>query len=201
MLNNKFNYLTYIISSAVPTGYNLLDNGHKKLNSTGNVKPTLCTKLFLTMPFFLAFRLGLNLRLSSLIGGSGSIEYFAFDQPQYNECLLCAIFYLDNFTTNLSILSFPIRKAFSEPRISKTTPSEMPLSQSGLFYNYWWMEREMSELLPVNFSFKYDTRNLLMEYFIVYKPYIRSFPSVGIYELFYDTISTTMIHQKPSMQY
>lgn len=63
-----------------------------------------------------------------------------------------------------------------------------------------WLEREMSEMVGVFFSFKNDTRNLLLEYTNVFKPLLKNFPSFGYFELFFDTLKQHMIHKNTSLQ-
>lgn len=74
-------------------------------------------------------------------------------------------------------------------------------SAETLFYNFWWLEREVSELSNVSFLNKSDVRNLLLEYSNVTKPQLREFPSIGLFELYFDFIYQTMVQVFNSTQF
>ena len=49
----------------------------------------------------------------------------------------------------------------------------------------------------VGFYFKYknDSRNLLLEYTNIFKPLLRFFPVCGFFELFFNSITQTILHR------
>ena len=63
-----------------------------------------------------------------------------------------------------------------------------------------WLEREVSELNGVSFSGKKDLRNLMLQYGDASKPFKKSFPSIGLKEMFYDPIKDTIIQNPLSVQ-
>ena len=73
-------------------------------------------------------------------------------------------------------------------------------SLDNLFFNCWWLEREVSEMLGYRFYYKKDSRNLLLEYTNVFKPMLKFFPVIGFFELFFSMIAQTIIHKAPTIQ-
>jgi NADH:ubiquinone oxidoreductase subunit C len=63
-----------------------------------------------------------------------------------------------------------------------------------------WLEREVSELNGVSFSGKKDLRNLMLQYGDASKPFKKSFPSIGLKEMFYDPIKDIVIQNPVSVQ-
>ena len=50
------------------------------------------------------------------------------------------------------------------------------------------------------FLFKYDTRNLLLEYFNIFKPLKKQFPSYGLTEVYFNLIYLFLIQPLVSLQ-
>ena len=59
-------------------------------------------------------------------------------------------------------------------------------SCESVFLNANWMERECSEMLSLVFKNKYDTRNLLLAYFDLFKPLLKQNSSVGNLEVVFN---------------
>jgi len=74
-------------------------------------------------------------------------------------------------------------------------------SLTELFLNANWLEREASELNAVNFEGKKDLRNLMLQYGDLSSPFQKSFPSIGTREIFYDSITDTLIQTPVSIQF
>ena len=55
-----------------------------------------------------------------------------------------------------------------------------------------WLEREIAELHGMIFNGKKDLRNLMLQYGDTSAPFQKSFPSVGLKEMFYDPIKDTI---------
>jgi NADH:ubiquinone oxidoreductase subunit C len=55
-------------------------------------------------------------------------------------------------------------------------------------------------MLGLCFEGKTDSRNLLLEYTSVLKPLSKSFPSVGLFELFFDVLKQQILHRVNSTQ-
>ena len=63
-----------------------------------------------------------------------------------------------------------------------------------------WLEREVSELHGVNFSGKKDLRNLMLQYGDSTSPFKKSFPTIGLKEMYYDPLNDTVIQSPVSVQ-
>ena len=72
------------------------------------------------------------------------------------------------------------------------TASFKPLSKEFLksidliYFNANWLEREVSEMFGINFIFKKDLRKLLIDYSSIDNPLMKSYPSEGFLEIFYN---------------
>ena len=69
-----------------------------------------------------------------------------------------------------------------------------------LFFSANWLEREVSELHLITFSGKKDIRNLMLQYGDSTAPFQKSFPTIGIIELFYNPIKDTLTQNPISVQ-
>jgi len=69
-----------------------------------------------------------------------------------------------------------------------------------LFKSANWLEREVSELHALSFSGKKDLRNLMLQYGDSTAPFQKSFPSVGIKEMYYNPIKDTLVQNKITVQ-
>ena len=63
-----------------------------------------------------------------------------------------------------------------------------------------WLEREIAELHGVSFFGKKDLRNLMLQYGDSTAPFQKSFPSIGIKEIFYSPIKDTLVQNHLSLQ-
>jgi NADH-quinone oxidoreductase subunit C len=70
-----------------------------------------------------------------------------------------------------------------------------------LFPNANWLEREIAELHGVFFLGKKDLRNLLLQYGDTSAPMLKSYPSIGTREIFYDSVSDLLIQNPVSLQF
>ena len=59
-------------------------------------------------------------------------------------------------------------------------------SLESIFLNANWLERELIEFFGATFYFKKDTRNLLLDYTFVGNPLLKSFPTEGYEELYFN---------------
>ena len=73
-------------------------------------------------------------------------------------------------------------------------------SLTELFFAANWLEREVSELSGVSIKDKKDLRNLMLQYGDSSAPFQKSFPSVGLKEMFYNPIKDTIIQNPVSLQ-
>jgi NADH:ubiquinone oxidoreductase subunit C len=63
-----------------------------------------------------------------------------------------------------------------------------------------WLEREAAELHGVTFTGKKDLRNLMLQYGDTSAPFQKSFPTIGLNELYYDPIKDTLVQNPVSVQ-
>ena len=63
-----------------------------------------------------------------------------------------------------------------------------------------WLEREVAELHGVVFTGKQDLRNLLLQYGDSTAPFQKSFPTIGVQEMYYDPIKDTLIQNPVTVQ-
>jgi len=63
------------------------------------------------------------------------------------------------------------------------------------------LEREISELHGIFFSGKKDLRNLMLQYGDTSAPMQKSFPSIGLREIFYDSSSDLLIQNPVTIQF
>lgn len=63
-----------------------------------------------------------------------------------------------------------------------------------------WLEREVAELHGISFFGKKDLRNLLLQYGDSTAPFTKSFPTIGVKELFYSPVKDTLIQNHLSVQ-
>lgn len=59
-------------------------------------------------------------------------------------------------------------------------------SVDNVYKNANWLEREVSEMSGINYSFKKDVRKLLLDYSKNENPLLKDFPVEGFSEIFYD---------------
>ena len=69
-----------------------------------------------------------------------------------------------------------------------------------LFFAANWLEREVAELSGINIKDKKDLRNLMLQYGDSSSPFQKSFPSIGLKEMYYDPIKDTIIQNRLSIQ-
>ena len=73
-------------------------------------------------------------------------------------------------------------------------------SISELFSAANWLEREVSELSGINLSGKKDLRNLMLQYGDSSSPFKKSFPTIGLKEMFYNPIKDTIVQNPVTLQ-
>jgi NADH:ubiquinone oxidoreductase subunit C len=63
-----------------------------------------------------------------------------------------------------------------------------------------WLEREVSELSGISISGKKDLRNLMLQYGDASTPFKKSFPTIGLREMFYNPIKDTIVQNPVTIQ-
>jgi len=155
----------------------------------------------------------LHLKLSSLFYSTQLSDMFAYETPNntnlnntentnkvalVNNSILVYNFHSVMFQQRFFI--FVILN--SKQNINKNSTSWSSLkSITELFLNANWLEREISELHGIFFLGKKDLRNLMLPYGDTSAPMRKSFPSIGIKEIFYDSVTDLLIQTPVSLQF
>jgi len=167
------------------------------------------TNVYITESNF--YYLILHLKLSSLFYSTQLIEIFSYELPfnknaqseQKKISLINNSILVYNFHSILFQQRFFIFViSNSKQNIKKNNTSWNSLNSiTELFLNANWLEREVSELHGIFFSNKKDLRNLMLTYGDTSAPLRKSFPSIGIKEVFYDSTSDLLIQNPVSIQF
>lgn len=106
-----------------------------------------------------------------------------------------------------SVLVYNLHNLLSGNRIfvfSKTlfknSSTNLASTVSELYTNANWLEREVSELHGLNFTFKKDLRNLMLQYGDTSTPLKKTFPTIGFRETSYDIISDSVVQNRLDVQ-
>lgn len=156
-----------------------------------------------------------HLKLSSIFYSSHLADIFAYELPNTNfNSHDKTIKFSSNVLKNQStVIVYNFHSLFSQDRIflfvnnnifltkSKTLVSNPFVdSIAELFPAANWLEREVAELHGISFAGKKDLRNLMLQYGDTSVPFQKSFPSIGLKELYYDPIKDTLIQNPVSIQ-
>lgn len=76
----------------------------------------------------------------------------------------------------------------------QTAQTATPAGQ--LFASLTWGEREISELLGVNYNFKIDARRLMLDYAFEGTPLKKNFPSAGFEEIEYNAQTRWLTYKR-----
>lgn len=152
------------------------------------------------IPDWLVYYLALHLKLSSAARASQLIEIFAYENPVSSS--------LDQGypkSANATVV-YQFHNLFSHDRLFvfstnlKSTLSPAPKSITELFATSAWLERETGEMHGICFESKKDLRNLMLQYGDSSSPFRKSYPSIGSKELFYDSVTDTLVQSPISIQ-
>ena len=129
------------------------------------------------------------------------VDMFVYDLPRIDNGSLATNHNLVVY--NFHSVKFQQRFFFTVLlNFQKTQTSyDQIYSITELFPNANWLEREMSELHGIFFMGKKDLRNLMLVYGDTSSPMQKSFPSIGLREIFYDSTSDLLIQTNISIQF
>jgi len=157
--------------------------------------------------------LALHLKLSSVFYSTQLSDIFSYELPTSNNCLINTQ-NSNNLSLSNQLLVYNFHSILNQERffifvlnnpsllVTKNSCINAPLNSiSELFLNANWLEREVSELHNFFFSGKKDLRNLLLQYGDTSAPMQKSFPSVGTREIFYDSVTDSLIQTPVSLQF
>jgi len=112
-----------------------------------------------------------SIRYSSIFNSNQLIDLFCINQFSNKKNSIFHLFYSKVAKSLFLLVSSCGRGAFSI---------------ENLHFNADWAEREASEMSGIPFYSKNDSRNLLMVYGYFMYPLMKSNPSIGFFEVFYD---------------
>ncbi len=101
---------------------------------------------------------------------------------QKNRLLLFYIYYFQFLKLRLTILT----------PYNSNNSHKLP-SVDNIFKNANWVERELSEMFGVNYSFKLDIRKLLLDYSKNENPMLKDFPCGGYSDVFYNVFEDQVV--------
>lgn len=161
------------------------------------------------------YYLSLHLKLSSFFYSNQLIDIFSYEntiplnnlnlQNKNNKTLTNNFNNIISYNFNIlknntRILLFIVNQ--NKINFSKNKKNKNSLvSITELFLNANWLEREAAELSGVFFYGKKDIRNLMLQYGDTSAPFKKSYPSVGLREIFYDSVSDLLVQQQTSIQF
>lgn len=128
------------------------------------------------------------LRFNSLCYNSTFVEFSCVENFNINLDVLISFFLyyhfiLNNFNTRFCLGVW----------VNKNSQKN---SLVNFFNNLNWSEREVSEMYGINFIFKKDNRNLLLDYNFLDSPMLKNFPSQGYEEVIFNFIDQQVEYTK-----
>jgi len=154
----------------------------------------------LLLPDTLLYYLALHLKFSSSERATQLTELFAYENPLT----------LSNATpvanSSNSIVVYQFHNLFSQERLflfvtsTKNNSITTPKSLGELFFSSTWLEREVCEMHGICFEGKKDLRNLMLQYGDASTPFRKSYPSIGVKETFYDSVTDVLTQVPVSIQ-
>jgi len=152
------------------------------------------------VPDTLLYYLVLHIKFASSSRSSQLVDLFAYENPvSTSEDLKIK-------SVSSSLLVYQFHNLFSQNRAFLFTTSigndvsPSPKSVAELFATAAWLERETSEMCGVSFGSKKDLRNLLLQYGDASAPFQKNYPSIGVKEVFYDSLTDNIIQVPVSTQ-
>lgn len=149
--------------------------------------------------------LGLHLKFSTIFFSTQFVDNFGYEIPSLNKNLNLNSFL--NFHKNTStVLLYNFHNMISQDRFffyftnTNNSTQTYVYSLSEIFFSANWLERELSELHGIGFLGKKDLRNLMLQYGDCTFPFQKSFPTIGVREMYYDSVKDTIIQTPISVQ-
>nr|ASY95690.1 Nad9 [Paraurostyla sp.] len=155
------------------------------------------------------YYLVLHIKLSSFFYSTQLIDFFSYELPKNKNLLNKNLIP----KTNSNTLVYNFNSIITQQRfffffnnyliknIKKKNLNNGTTSISELFFNANWLERENAELNGIFFSGKKDLRNLLLQYGDSSCPMKKHYPSIGLKEIFYESVTDSIIQNPVSIQF
>ena len=151
----------------------------------------------------------LHLRMASAFYSTQLVDIFSYEVPTYNNSnneISNKYTFLDKKSSTVVVYNYHSLMSqdrffiFTQPGLSNSSKYNFLPSITELFSAANWLEREAAELSGVSFSGKKDLRNLMLQYGDSSAPFQKSFPSIGLREMFYDPPKDTIIQNAVTIQ-
>ena len=147
----------------------------------------------LLVPETLLYYLALHIKLATSARASQLVDIFAYENPvsSVNTSTIAS--------SSSPVLVYQFHNLFSQERLFAFTVSinsgeaTSPKSLTELFTTSAWLEREVGEMHSICFGGKKDLRNLMLQYGDASAPFQKSYPSIGVKELFYDSVTDNLV--------
>lgn len=154
------------------------------------------------IPDYWLYYVILHLRFSSSSRFLQLIEIFAYENI---STLTTSRLEKLSSTASVSVI-YHFHNLFTQDRIflfvsdlSATNSSHLK-TLGDVYVTSQWLERELSEMYGLCFRGKKDLRNLMLQYGDSSTPFRKIYPSIGLTELSYDTVTDTLVHVPTSTQ-
>ena len=153
------------------------------------------------------YYLNMHLRLSTLFYSTQLVDIFSYEIPSNNlnleqqllstaDSSLLVYNYHSLVTQDRFFVFVHCGSSYNADGSSRSTVQ----SVSELFSAANWLEREVSELSGISMSGKKDLRNLMLQYGDASTPFKKSFPTIGLREMFYNPVKDTIVQNPVTMQ-
>jgi len=162
------------------------------------------------------FYLCTHLKLSSVFYSTHLSDIFAYELPNNNFSNISNKSFKNNkfLTKNQSTVTvYNFHSLHSQDRFFVFVNNNVFLNKSKilshnsfidsiteLFPAANWLEREAAELHGISFAGKKDLRNLMLQYGDTSVPFQKSFPTIGLKEIYYDPVKDTLIQNPVTIQ-
>jgi len=187
----------------------LSNENYSFINNLGNNLKN--TNVFLTTRSL--YYVVLYFRFSSLFYSTQLVDIFSYEIPRSEKgYYLSKAFSTKKTISSIVVYNFHVLNTqdrfflFFSPN-SILIQNDKPLSLNTtlssiteLFFAANWLEREVSELHAITFNGKKDIRNLMLQYGDSTAPFQKSFPSIGVKELFYNPVKDTLVQNPVTVQ-
>lgn len=158
------------------------------------------------------YYLAMHIKLSSLFYSTQLVDLFAYEVPLNKNEIIGENSKIPNTSSTVLVYNFhsiTFQQRFfvftslnSKNNLNKNLITWNSVkSVTELFLNANWLEREVAELHGVFFSGKKDIRNLMLQYGDTSAPFKKSFPSIGVREVFYDSVTDLIVQSPVSIQF
>jgi NADH:ubiquinone oxidoreductase subunit C len=123
----------------------------------------------------------------------GNIKSTNLNLNNYSTASKTVIYHFHNLLTHNRLFVFTLNIKSSSKFANLKSITE-------LFPNANWFEREVSELYNFIFEGKKDTRNLMLQYGDTSVSFQKFLPSIGLKEMFYDSINDLICQTRVTTQ-